>query len=132
MLEYLEETFPGRPFLPSKPAARARDRQIMAFLRSDTLEMRRTMPFECDFGRGHSPGDTDGARADAARVVDLVRTRRNPEQPTLADLDLAIAVRRLIHHGYDLSGIPDVVAYSDTIWKRASLQSWGSLERPAP
>ncbi len=135
ILEYLEEVFgpPGHPRLyPDTPAARARDRQVLAWLRSDLFELRRCMPFEGIFLEMPAPEVTPKAREEAEQLLRVVATRISATRPefTLADYELAFALRRLIRYGFDLSGHQEAVAYSESIWNRASVQSWAKQPRP--
>jgi glutathione S-transferase len=135
ILEYLEEVF-GPPrharLFPEDRAGRARDRQIMAWLRSDLLELRRCMPFEGIFEPHEPPPVTPRAREEAEKLLRAAATRLPPERalrPTLADFDLAFALRRLVRYGHDLSGFPEVVAGADAIWARPSVRSWVAIDR---
>ena len=130
ILEYLEESFgpPAHPRLyPEEPAERARDRHILSWLRSDLFELRRCMPFEGIFLEGvPRPAITPKAREEAETLLRVVATRISTSRrtPTLADHELAFAMRRLVHHGYDLADRQDAIAYSEAIWNRSSVQSW--------
>lgn len=130
ILEYLEEAFPASPrLLPADRWERARDREILAWLRSDLFELRRAMPFEGIFLRLEPPPITAQAREEAARLLAVVATRAPSVRPTLADFDLAFTVRRLVHYGYDLAVYPGAVALSAAIWARPSVASWVAVRR---
>ena len=125
ILEYLEEAFPqAKRLLPEGARERARDRQVLSFLRTDLLEMRRCLPFEGVVGSERGPGLTEAAARDLGRLVRLVSTRPPLEgrEPTLADYELAFALRRPIHHGVEV--IADAQLFSEAIWQRPSVQSW--------
>jgi len=134
ILEYLEEAFPDRlPLLPSEPFARARDRQILSWLRSDLFELRRCMPFEGIFLPLPPPPLTSQARAEANRLLAVVAHRLGgapAARPTLADFDLAFTLRRLVHYGFALGGYEAVVAFAEAIWRRPAVQAWVSQPRP--
>lgn len=51
--EYLHETLPGTPLYPSAPHARARARQLQAWLRSDLMPIRQERPTEVLFYGQH-------------------------------------------------------------------------------
>jgi glutathione S-transferase len=132
--EYLDETSDGPRLLPADPLARARDREVLSYLRSDFSELRRCMPFEGLFWSQPAVTMTPKADVEIARVFDLVHKRlaaKAPEPPTLADFELAFMVRRVLH--YDPKRVPaDVVEFSERIWSRPSVQSWVTSElRPA-
>jgi glutathione S-transferase len=139
ILEYLEETFapPEYPrLMPARPARRARDRQILSWLRSDLFELRRCLPFEGIFIPMTTPPLTDLAREEVAALVAMAATRlpageKAGEAPTLADYELAFALRRLIHYKVGLEGREDLVRWSDAFWNRPSVQSWVQQDRAA-
>jgi len=125
ILEYLEDAFPEtRRLLPADPRDRARDRQVLSFLRSDLPELRRCLPFEGVVGNQPGPGMTEQASRDLARLLRVASSRAPLEgrEPTLADFELAFALRRPIAHGVEL--LADVQLFADAIWQRPSVQSW--------
>jgi glutathione S-transferase len=129
ILEWLEETYPAKPLYPRDGWARARDRMILSYIRSDFAELRRCMPFEGLYGGSSGEALTPEGRAQVERLLDLVETRGRGD-PTLADFDLALMMRRPIHYRYDLSGHPGAVAFSDAIWNRPSVRSfWQQAKR---
>jgi glutathione S-transferase len=136
ILEYLEETF-GPPqharLMPARPASRARDRQILSWLRSDLFELRRCLPYEGIFYPMSAPEPTAKAREEIAALVEMASTRLQSaaEPPTLADYELAFTLRRLIHYKVGLEGRPDLVRWSDALWNRPSVQSWVKHDRSA-
>lgn len=135
ILEYLEEVFgpPAHPrLLPESAADRARDRQILSWLRSDLFELRRCMPYEGIFLPLPRPDVTPKAREEAESLLRVVasRIRASRTAPTLADYELAFTMRRLVHYGYDLSHQQEAVAFSEAIWNRSSVQSWARQARP--
>ncbi|HUB07363.1 MAG TPA: glutathione transferase [Myxococcales bacterium] len=139
ILEYLEETFapPAHPrLMPAHAAARARDRQIMSWIRSDLFELRRCLPFEGlflplgAFHQGPLPGPTPKALEEAAAVCDAAAGRSSGEGPTLADFELCFMFRRLVQYGVGLAGRGDLVRWSDGLWNRPSVQSWVTHARP--
>lgn len=129
ILEWLEETYPRKPLYPADAFARARDRMILTYLRSDFAELRRCMPFEGLYGGSAGEPPTPEARAQVERLLELVETRGRGD-PTLADFDLAAMMRRPIHYRHDLSGHPGAVAFSDALWNRPSMRSfWQQAKR---
>lgn len=136
IVEYLEEIFPPpthRSLLPTGSAARARDRQISLWLRTDLQELRRCMSFDGVFMEQHGPAVTTQAREDAEKLLRVaqthISTRRQDAAPTVADFDLAFALRRLISYRYDLLTRTGIVAYAESIWARESVQSWVAQTR---
>jgi len=136
--EYLEEVFPPpkhRVFFPADLAERAKVREILSWLRTDPdlPEMRRCMPFEGLFESVGQPPVTDKARAAVQRLVQAIRVRlKQPdvlEQPTLADFELAIQMRRPLFYGLELGDASDAVRFSDKLWNRPSVQAWVKLDR---
>ncbi len=139
ILEYLEETYapPEHPrLMPARAASRARDRQILSWLRSDLFELRRCLPFEGLFQKMATPVLTDLGRSEVAALVGMASTRaasagEKGDGPTLADYELAFALRRLIHYKVGLEGRDDLVRWSDALWNRPSVQSWVRQDRTA-
>lgn len=136
IVEYLEEIFPPpthRALRPAGAAARARDRQISLWLRTDLQELRRCMSFEGVFMEQHGPAMTAQAREDAEKLLRVAQThiasREKNAAPTVADFDLSFALRRLISYRYDLTTHADIACYADSIWARESVQSWVAQTR---
>jgi glutathione S-transferase len=131
IVEYLEEVFTPpahRAIFPSDPAARARDRQIMAWLRSDLFELRRVWPFEGLFYPQPQVHVTEVCKQQAEKLVNVAKTRLDRKEPTIADFDLAIMLRRLVHYRHPFDAV--VASWAASIWARPSLQSWVTHERP--
>jgi glutathione S-transferase len=130
ILEYLEDVFapPRHPrILPADPRARARDRQIMSWLRTDLFELRRCLPFQGIFVEVAAPAMTPEAHRQAEKLLAVVTERLQTADagaPTVADFELCFMVQRLIHYGYDLRRFQDEVTFADRIWNRPSVQSW--------
>jgi glutathione S-transferase len=137
IIEYLEETFPPpahRALLAADPRRRARDRQLMCWIRSDFFALREALPFEGILSGAPPPSAlSPAARAQVAlllQAASAVVPERSPATPTAADFDLAFMVRRLVHYRQDLSGHDDVAAHCEAIWSRPSVQSFVALQRP--
>jgi glutathione S-transferase len=130
ILEYIEDVFTPprhRRLLPAGARARARDRQILSWLRTDLHELRRCLPFQGVFVEVAAPAMTPEAHRQVEKLLAVVSERLpgvDPGAPTLADFELAFMMQRLIHFGYELQGFQDVVAFADRIWNRPSVQSW--------
>lgn len=130
ILEYLEEAFGPPRLYPAYLADRARDRQILSWLRTDLIELRKCMPFEGVMGAHDAPEITPRAESDAGKLLRIAATRNLGAAPTLADFELAFALRRLVRYRPELL-TSELRAYSDAIWNRPSVQSWATLPRPA-
>lgn len=129
--EYLAETFPfpDHPRLfPEDLADRARARQIMSYLRTDTMALREQRPTTSVFGRPVT-GPLDGkARAQADELVRVASTRVAPGKTqmfatwSIADADLALALMRLVKNG---DSVPDHIrAYAEAQWARPSVRAY--------
>jgi glutathione S-transferase len=133
--EYLEDAFPPPRYprlYPERPADRARARQLQAWFRSDLMPLREQRPTSSVFhGEAVKPLTPAGQEA-AAKVV---RTAEALLQKsgflfgafTIADLDLAMMLQRLVANGDPVP--PAVKAYAEAIWQRPSVQAWLELGR---
>jgi glutathione S-transferase len=135
--EYLEESFPAPAYAPIYPRdlkARARVRQVQAWIRSDLMPLREersanTMFYE----RAGAPLSPEGrAAADKLlRVVDRIL----PEGAEhlvgvwcIADSELSFMLHRLILNG---DPIPDRLRrYAERQWQRPTVREWVVRERP--
>lgn len=132
--EYLHDTQPGAPLYPADPRARARARQVQAWLRSDLMPIRQERPTEVVFyGRQCEP-----LSATALVAVDKLCAAANAWLADgtenllgawcIADLDLALMLNRLVLHG---DAVPERLAtYARRQWQRPSLQAW--IDQPRP
>lgn len=130
IVEYLDEVFPDPPLFGEDPAARALDRHVMSYLRSDFGELRRCMPFEGIFLGGKTPPITKEARDQCRKLLELVDWRlasRSKSPLTIADYELAWMLRRPIYYKGPLT--PQARAYSNAIWKRPAIQAWLKQDR---
>ncbi|MBZ0237048.1 MAG: glutathione transferase, partial [Deltaproteobacteria bacterium] len=134
--EYLAETFPypGHPRLfPADLTERARARQVMSYLRTDTMALRDARPTSSVFGPPVSGPLENKAKVQADELVRLVSTFVKPGRTTMfttwsiADADAALALMRLIKNG---DPVPDHIrAYAEAQWARPSLRAPVVLER---
>jgi glutathione S-transferase len=135
VLEYLEEAYPATQRLLAEDLfERARDRQLMCWLRTDLFALRQCMPFEGIVDPNFVPPPmTADAHAEADKLLHIVATRAVPshvKHPTMADFELAFAVRRLMRFDKrDLANHALAAAFSNELWKRESVQSWVRLAR---
>lgn len=132
--EYLEERFPTPALYPADPQSRARARQVQAWLRSDLMALRQERPTEVIF-KGERRGPLSPQAQAAANKLFAVADRLLPsgtcdlfEQWTLADLDLATTLNRLISHGDRVP--PRLAEYASAHWQRPSVQAWVALGNP--
>jgi glutathione S-transferase len=129
--EYLDDVFPGTPLYPTAPRARARARQIQAWLRSDLLPIREARPTEVVFFGLRAAPLTDTERAAADKLFAAVDALLPVGEQdlfgiwTIADVDLALMLNRLVLHGDPVP--PRLAAYAQHHWQRPSVQRW--LER---
>lgn len=132
--EYLEEVFPQPALYPASPRERARARQVQAWLRSDLMPIRSERSTELLFYGPSEEPLSPGARASAdklfAAAEALIPAGANQlfESWSLADVDLALMLNRLVQNG---DAVPArLAAYARANWARPSVQSWVALARP--
>jgi glutathione S-transferase len=133
--EYLDDVYAGMPLYPSEPKARARARQIQAWLRSDLMPIRQERSTECVFCGPIDRPLSDDAKAAAARLFaagfELLGTHRDTlfDRWSIVDVDLALMLNRLVLNG---DAVPGKLAnYAKKQWQRPSVQQWVSQPRPA-
>lgn len=127
--EYLEEAFPApghMAVLPRGLHERARARQIQAWLRSDLMPIRverstATIFYDAEAAplsaEGQAAADKLIAAADA-----LIQGPNLFGDWCIADTDLAVMLKRLIHNG---DAAPQKLKdYVHAQWQRPSLQQW--------
>ncbi|MFY3136630.1 glutathione transferase [Achromobacter xylosoxidans] len=127
--EYLEDMHPAPacPALyPAQPRERARARQLQAWLRSDLGALRQERPTESVFCGDAGQPLSDAGHAAAAKLIHVAGALIGAGQASLfddwciADLDLAVALRRLWQ-----DGLPDPLrAYVEIQWQRPSVRKW--------
>lgn len=129
--EYLEELFPDPALYPKSAQARARARQIQAWLRSDLLPIRAERSTEVVFNNGKFPPLSEAAQEAARKLIAAVEKLLSHGQDNLfrewciADTDLALMLNRLVMHG---DPVPERVRhYAHKQWQRPSVQAWLAL-----
>ncbi len=136
IVEYLDDAFPDAPrALPRDLQARARARQILAWLRSDLMPIREerstvTMFYERAALPLSAAGDAAAERL--LRVADLLVPAGAGSlfgAWSQADSDLAFMLHRLILNGHEVPA--KIRAYAEREWQRPSVQEFVSHERAA-
>jgi glutathione S-transferase len=132
--EYLEELQPDTPLYPINPKARARARQIQAWIRSDLLPIRQERSTNVIFyGPNHTPLSPTAQQAAGKlfKAAEALLAHGGPhlfESWSIADVDLALMLNRLVLNGDSVPA--SLCDYAQRQWERASVQAWVSLVRP--
>ena len=115
--EYLNDTVPGPALYPIHAQARARARQVQAWLRSDLIALRVERSTNVVFqGAKKAPLSAAGEQA-AAKAGDW----------SIADIDLAMMLQRLVQHG---DAVPaSLERYACAQWEHPAVQQWLALPR---
>jgi glutathione S-transferase len=141
IVEYLEEAYPSPAHarvLPSEIRARARARQIMAWLRSDLLPIREARSAEYVFYPHDQLKPVTPLPVAAERAVHKLLMAAEQLVPAdagplfgpwcVADTDLAMMLQRLLKTGYKL---PETIQrYAEAQWQRPAVQDFVDQERP--
>lgn len=134
--EYLEDRFPdsGMRLYPTEPRARARARQVQAWLRSDLVPLRVDRSTEVVFHGAKRPALSPEGRAAADKLFAAAEQLLPVAADFLcgdwciADVDLALMLQRLLAHG---DPVPErLAAYARRQWSRPSVQEWVRQARP--
>ena len=141
IVEYLEDKWPApahAPLLPRDLAARARARQLMAWIRSDLMPIREERSAEVVFYPRESlppwaPLST-AARRSLEKLVS-VATRVIPADGgslfgawCIADTDLAMMLQRLVKTDEPLPS--PLRAFAEREWQRPTVQAFVNAPRP--
>lgn len=134
--EYLEEVFPPSAYAavyPQDPVARARARQVQAWLRSDLLPLREERPTTVIFGQPSKKALSAKAQLAVEKLFRVSRVLLERHDTSLfgrwciADMDLALMLNRLVANGDE---VPEqLVTYVQLQWRRSSVQAWVELSR---
>lgn len=126
IIEYLDEAFPAVRVLPTDMVKRAKAREVQAWIRSDLLALRAERSTVVVFIEPTSTPLTDAGQAAAARLIRIAERLIDGEnlfgEWSIADMDLAVMLNRLVHNG---DPVPErVAAYARAQWQRPSVQQW--------
>jgi glutathione S-transferase len=134
IVEYLDERFPPpahAALYPRSLAERARARMVQGLIRSDFLPIRQERSTETIFYGLPIQPLSEQAEAARLRLVRIAAALVAEGQPfisaefSIADVDLATLLQRLIHNG---DALPAHLAhYANGIWQRPSIQKWLAL-----
>jgi len=133
--EYLDDAFPGPLLYPQELRAKARARQIQAWLRSDLMALRKERPTEVLF---HGPIDEPLSETanEAAQKLIRVATALLAHGGgnllfawSIADADLALMLNRLVMNDDPVPA--RLVEYAQLQWERPSIQAWVKKPRTA-
>jgi glutathione S-transferase len=132
--EYVEEAFPGTRLYPTDLRDRARARQIQAWVRSDLMPIREERPTWVVFCGAKRPAlsaqATEATQKLFAAALQLLegRTEHLFGEWSIADVDLAMMLQRLVAHG---DSVPQpLVDYANRQWRRPTVQQWINHTRP--
>jgi glutathione S-transferase len=126
--EYLEELHPVPPVYPRELRARARARQVQAWLRSDFMALRQERSTEVVFYQPTRTPLSELAQAAADKLIAAASSLLPDGAEHLfgawciADTDLALMLNRLVING---DPVPERLArYARAQWQRPSVRAW--------
>jgi len=132
--EYIDESFEGTQLYPIGLRDRARARQVQAWMRSDLMPIRDERPTFVVFCGARrpalSPQAVEATHKLFAAALQLLEGRSEYlfGEWSIADVDLAMMLQRLVSHG---DTVPQrLVEYANHQWLRPSVQQWINLKRP--
>ena len=133
--EYTDESFAGVALYPSELRSRARARQVQAWLRSDLMPIRQERPTEVVFYGSKAKPLSAAAREAAEKLFSAAESLLRDDSGhlcghwSIADVDLALMLNRLVLHG---DPVPEkLAAYASRQWQRPTVQKWVNQPRPA-
>jgi glutathione S-transferase len=133
--EYLDEAYPGTRLYPHSLQARARARQIQAWLRSDLAALRQERSTDVVFCKPVDKPLSEAAQAAADKLLAGASRLLEHGGPwlfdawSIADVDLALMLQRLLRNG---DPVPAALQdYALRQWERPSVQEWARHARPA-
>jgi glutathione S-transferase len=132
--EYLENAYPQVPIYPQDVQLLAKARQVQAWIRSDLLPIRQERSTLVVFYGEKSGPLSPIANTAACKLFQAAQallkdgTEYLFSEWSIADVDLALMLNRLIHNG---DAVPPVlVEYAQRQWQRPSVKAWATLRRP--
>jgi glutathione S-transferase len=132
--EYIDESFDGTRLYPEGLRDRARARQVQAWVRSDLMPIRDERPTFVVFCGARRPAlsaqANDATHKLFAAALQLLEDRAEYlfGEWSIADVDLAMMLQRLVAHG---DPVPQrLVEYAKHQWRRPSVQQWINHPRP--
>ena len=137
IVEYLDELLPAPAhprLLPESREERARARQVLGWLRSDLAALRNERPTSSIFFDHVGAPLSDAGRRDAEKLVSIATTLLGGRAQlfatwSIADLDLALALMRLVANGDAVPG--PLRLHAEAQWQRPSVAAWVARTRPA-
>ena len=132
--EYIDESFQGTQLYPVGLRDRARARQVQAWVRSDLMPIRDERPTFVVFCGARRPALSaqaiEATNKLFAAALQLLEGRAEHlfGDWSIADVDLAMMLQRLVEHGDPVP--PRLVEYADHQWRRPSVQQWINHPRP--
>ncbi len=134
MAEYLDEMFLGPRLYPLDPRQRARCRQVQAWLRSDLAALRQERTTEVVFYGAKAAPLSAAAAAATDKLLQVAGALLAGGKAhigaawSIADVDLALMLNRLVLHGDAVR--PALRDYAAAQWARPSVQEWVAKDRP--
>lgn len=133
--EYLDEVYQGAALYPTEPKAKARARQVQAWIRSDFLPVRQersTIVIYYQPCQVPLSPDAETATHKLFRAAEALLAHNGEHlfgKWSIVDVDLALMLNRLVLNG---DAVPTKLAdYARSQWRRPSVQEWVNLKRPA-
>ena len=132
--EYLENAYPQVPIYPQDVRLLAKARQVQAWIRSDLLPIRQERSTLVVFYGEKSGPLSPTANTAACKLFQAAQallkdcTEYLFSEWSIADVDLALMLNRLIHN--DDAVPPVLVEYAQRQWQRPSVKAWATLRRP--
>ncbi|WP_017389405.1 glutathione transferase [Acinetobacter calcoaceticus] len=131
ILEYLEELYPDTPIYPTDIQARARARQLQAWLRSDLVALRTERPTDVIFIQPNSTPLSEEGKKAAEKLFFVTEKLLAPDVEflfgswSIVDAELALMLQRLIQNG---DAVPERLKnYALQQWQRPTVQKWLAL-----
>jgi len=134
--EYIEDRYSGAALYPANIQAKAKAREIQAWLRSDLMPIRQERPTEVIFMKFSPLPLSEEAQISAQKLFSVAENLLPASKQNLfgewsiADTDLALMLNRLVFAG---DAVPERLSlFAKSQWQRASVQEWVNKNRPVP